>query len=78
MGYIVKEAGSASMLVNDNYLMSVFLPRINLKNAINMCWVVFELNEKVCCCTVCLSNVKTGNASSLRVLTRDDKKLNKF
>lgn len=49
MVYIVKEAGSASMLVNDNnYLMSVFLPRINLKNAINVCWVVFELNEKIC------------------------------
>ena len=61
MVYIVKEAGSASMLVNDNnYLMSVFLPRINLKNAINVCWVVFELNEKVCCCSVCLNNVRRG------------------
>ena len=77
MVYIVKEAGSASMLVNDNYLMSVFLPRINLKNAINVCWVVFELKEKICCCTVCLNNVRRGNASSLRVFTRDDKKLNK-
>ena len=70
MVYIVKEAGSASMLVNDNYLMSVFLPRINLKNAINVCWVVFELNEKICCCTVCLNNVRRGNASILKMLNK--------